>query len=244
MAPEQVRGAGRSPRRLSSRRSASPRGALRLELMIETTQSILDATGAVAAAPPGRRRRRAAASPRTSAPTTTPRCCDITAAHQHMAHPACDFAKHMMQVALAGTRRLALRRRHQRHAGGAPSRRAGRPAARRRAARGQPRGDLHAPGGCTTAHVRHSLEQRLLPGLGPPPGAAAHAATPRSTPSSSRASTRRRERLRNFVDKAAQATLVGDVFDDAATGQGLLNYFLRAVDCGAIDEAEAWRAAG
>ncbi|HEX8905816.1 MAG TPA: hypothetical protein VF771_13280, partial [Longimicrobiaceae bacterium] len=33
-------------------------------------------------------------------------------------------------------------------------------------------------------------------------------------------------RLRNFVDKAAQATLVGDVFDDAATGQGLLNYFL------------------
>ncbi|HKU42567.1 MAG TPA: phosphoenolpyruvate kinase, partial [Polyangiales bacterium] len=43
------------------------------------------------------------------------------------------------------------------------------------------------------------------------------------------------ERLRNFVDKAAQATLVGDVFDDAATGQGLLNYFLRARNCGAID---------
>ena len=43
------------------------------------------------------------------------------------------------------------------------------------------------------------------------------------------------ERLRNFVDKAAQATLVGDVFDDAATGQGLLNYFLRALNCGAIE---------
>ena len=43
------------------------------------------------------------------------------------------------------------------------------------------------------------------------------------------------ERLRNFVEKAAQATLVGDVFDDAATGQGLLNYFLRALNCGAID---------
>ena len=38
------------------------------------------------------------------------------------------------------------------------------------------------------------------------------------------------ERLRNFVEKAAQATLVGDVFDDAATGQGLLNYFLRALN--------------
>ena len=27
-------------------------------------------------------------------------------------------------------------------------------------------------------------------------------------------------RLKNFVEKAAKATLVGDVFDDAATGQG------------------------
>ena len=47
------------------------------------------------------------------------------------------------------------------------------------------------------------------------------------------------ERLKNFVQKAAQATLVGDVFDDAATGQGLLNYFLRAMNCGAITEEEA-----
>jgi hypothetical protein len=47
------------------------------------------------------------------------------------------------------------------------------------------------------------------------------------------------ERLRNFVAKAAQATLVGDVFDDAATGQGLLNYFLRAVNCGAVTQHEA-----
>jgi len=46
-------------------------------------------------------------------------------------------------------------------------------------------------------------------------------------------------RLRNFVQKAAQATLVGEVFDDAATGQGLLNYFLRAMNCGAITEQEA-----
>ena len=46
------------------------------------------------------------------------------------------------------------------------------------------------------------------------------------------------ERLRNFMQKAGQATLVGDVFDDAATGQGLLNYFLRALRCGAIPESE------
>jgi len=46
------------------------------------------------------------------------------------------------------------------------------------------------------------------------------------------------ERLRNFIQKAAQATMVGDVFDDAATGQGLLNYFVRAVSCGAVLEGE------
>ncbi|HET8781868.1 MAG TPA: hypothetical protein VFM63_05600, partial [Pyrinomonadaceae bacterium] len=45
-------------------------------------------------------------------------------------------------------------------------------------------------------------------------------------------------------EKAAKATLVGDVFDDAATGQGLLNYFLRAVNCGAISETEAVERSG
>jgi hypothetical protein len=52
------------------------------------------------------------------------------------------------------------------------------------------------------------------------------------------------ERLKNFVEKAAKATLVGDVFDDAATGQGLLNYFLRAVNCGALTEEEAVNLSG
>src|SRR6266853_1781014 len=46
------------------------------------------------------------------------------------------------------------------------------------------------------------------------------------------------QRLRNFIAKAAQATMVGSVFDDAATGQGLLNYFLRATSCGAIPESD------
>lgn len=45
-------------------------------------------------------------------------------------------------------------------------------------------------------------------------------------------------RLRNFVAAAAQATHVGGVFDDAATGQGLLNYFLRARACGALVETD------
>ena len=46
-------------------------------------------------------------------------------------------------------------------------------------------------------------------------------------------------RLKTFVDRAAISTLTGDIFDDAATGQGLLNFFLKAMNCGAISEEEA-----
>ena len=45
-------------------------------------------------------------------------------------------------------------------------------------------------------------------------------------------------RLRNFRDQSEQATRAGAIFDDAATGRGLLNYFERAVRCGAISESE------
>src|SRR3954471_4601222 len=73
-----------------------PRGALRMESMIETTQSILDETGAstlpklVAAA----RGRCFAAHFGTYDYTAS---CNIISTYQSMRHPACDFAKHMMK---------------------------------------------------------------------------------------------------------------------------------------------------
>ena len=45
-------------------------------------------------------------------------------------------------------------------------------------------------------------------------------------------------RLKTFVERAAISTLTKDIFDDAATGQGLLNFFLKAINCGAISEEE------
>ena len=89
--------------------------------------------------------------------------------------------------------------------------------------------------------VRHSLVNGFYQGWDLHPAQLADALRARSTPSSSTASRRPRERLANFVDKAAQATLVGDVFDDAATGQGLLNYFLRALNSGAIEVSDLER---
>ncbi|HYP02266.1 MAG TPA: hypothetical protein VER76_18895, partial [Pyrinomonadaceae bacterium] len=79
-----------------------PAGTLKMEMMIETTQSIINHEGAInlplllAAA----RSRCTAAHFGTYDYTAS---CNITAAHQHMMHPSCDFAKHMMQVSFAGT---------------------------------------------------------------------------------------------------------------------------------------------
>ena len=52
------------------------------------------------------------------------------------------------------------------------------------------------------------------------------------------------ERLRNFIASAAQATRLGAVFDDEASGRGLRNFFARAIACGAITAAEAKEATG
>ena len=46
-------------------------------------------------------------------------------------------------------------------------------------------------------------------------------------------------RLATFIDKAAQASLTGNTFDDAATGQGLVNFFINGIECGALEESEA-----
>ncbi|MBT4162770.1 MAG: phosphoenolpyruvate kinase [Gammaproteobacteria bacterium] len=48
-----------------------------------------------------------------------------------------------------------------------------------------------------------------------------------------------RARLRTFIDQAAQASMVGNTFDDAASAQGLLNFFVNGINCGALKEVEA-----
>lgn len=48
-------------------------------------------------------------------------------------------------------------------------------------------------------------------------------------------------RLDRFVSAAGQAVLTGSVFDDEASGQGLLNFFLRGLASGALTAEEAAR---
>ena len=64
-------------------------------------------------------------------------------------------------------------------------------------------------------------------------------AMPRSTPSFSRRGRPQRQGSGTLSTKRLEATLVGDVFDDAATGQGLLNFFVRGLSSGALTLEEA-----
>ena len=216
------------------------RGVLRFEIMVETPQLILDHTG------------------RSLLPQLIDVCdgrlagahfgtydytasLNITAAHQRMGHPANDFAKHVMQAALAGTgvwlsdgsTGILPVPVHRAAPGGALS----------LTQHAENRTAVHRAWKTHFDDVRHSLVGGFYQGWDLHPAqlvtryGALYAFFLEGIDAAG-------ARLRNFVDKAAQATLVGNVFDDAATGQGLLNFFLRGINSGAVTEEEALRLTG
>jgi hypothetical protein len=213
-------------------------GSLQMEMMIETTQSIINDEGRInlPLLLQAARERCVAAHFGTYDYTAS---CNITAAHQHMMHQACDFARHMMQVAFAGTgiwlsdgaTNIMPVAPHRAGKDGPPL---------TPAQQDENREVVHRAWKLHYDHIQHSLTNAyyqgwdLHPAQFPTRYAAVYAFFLDGLAAAS-------ERLSNFVEKAAKATLVGDVFDDAATGQGLLNYFLRATNCGAITEDEALR---
>jgi hypothetical protein len=196
---------------------------LRFELMVETPHSIIDGTGrALLPALVAAGRGRCVAAHFGTYDYTA--YLSITAAYQAMRHPACDFAKQVMQVSLAGTGVWL--------SDGSTT--------------VLPVGDRDAVHRAWRLHyddVRHSLAGGFYQGwdLHPAQLVSRYAAVFAFFLEGVEAAG---ARLRNFVQKAAQATLVGDVFDDAATGQGLLNYFLRGINCGAITEEETLERTG
>lgn len=161
--------------------------------------------------------------------------CDVTAAHQTMDHPTADFARNAMQVSLAGTGVW--------RSDGATTLM---PVGPHRAAPGQalsPEQEAENKAAVLAAwrlshrDIRRSLRQGFYQGWDLHPAqlpvryAAVHGFFLEGLADAT-------ARLGAFVKKAAQATLLGGVFDDAATGQGLLNFFLRGLACGAITEDE------
>lgn len=220
-------------------------GSLKIELMIETPQSIINERGEIALY--------------SLVDAANGRCgsvhfgvydytasSGITAAYQTMGHPACDFARQMMLVSLAGTGihlsdgatnilpvgpyRATLATASP--SGGGKDR--------------QLTAEEHRKN-CEAVHQAwrlafndnlHSLRTGFYQGwdLHPAQFIVRYAALYLFFLEGLQSAA---DRLTAFVEKAALASLFGDVFDDAATGQGLLNFFLRGLACGAITETEA-----
>ena len=210
-------------------------GALKLELMVETPQSLIgkDGRSPLPGLVEAARGRCVAAHFGVYDYTAS---LTITAAHQRMRHPACDLARQMMQLALAGTG-VMLSDGATNVLPVGPHRAAGSRALTKKQLAENRQAVFHG----WRLHyedVRHSLANAyyqgwdLHPAQLPTRYAAVYSFFQEGLASAS-------TRLKTFVAKAAQATLVGDVFDDAATGQALLNFFLRGLNCGAITEAEA-----
>ncbi|GGP47616.1 DUF6986 family protein [Saccharothrix coeruleofusca] len=183
---------------------------LRFEIQVETTRSIVDPSGALAlprfiAAGRGR-----VVGLHFGTYDYTAGC-GLGAAHQHLAHGACDFARHVMQVSAAGTG-VAL-------SDGSTNE--------------LPVGE-HLHEGWRTHYrlVRRSLAHGFYQGwdLHPAQLVTRYAAVHAFYREGAQADARR---LRAYVARAG-----GAVLDEPATARALSSSFLRALDCGALDPDE------
>jgi citrate lyase beta subunit len=206
-------------------------GSLKMEMMVETTQSIMDINGTN----PLYRFIKASKGRCIAMHFGTydyTASCSITAKYQEMDHPVCDFAHHMTKVALAHTGTWL--------SDGATNTMPIGPHRGENLTEEQlqeNRDTVHRAWKKGYDHIRHSLWNGFYQGwdLNPAQFPMRYTAVFAFFLESYDDAV---ERLKTFVEKAARATLIGDVFDDAATGQGLLNYFLRALNSGAITEEE------
>ncbi len=229
--PEQVATMVRLLEIIEKKTNLAP-GSLKMETMVEATQIIMDDEGRnplmkIVKAGEGRL---IAAHFGTYDYTAS---CGITAKYQTMAHPVCDFAHHMTKVALGGTG-IFLSDGATNVMPVAPHRGDDLTAKQIK----ENHQSVHNAWRIGYNHSLHSLINGFYQGwdLNPAQLPMRYAATYNFFLSSITDAT---HRLKSFVDRAAISTLTGDIFDDAATGQGLLNFFLKAMNCGAITEAEA-----
>jgi len=203
-------------------------GELKMEIMIETTQSVFNADGEVTA----RKIANAAGHRCVGAHFGTydyTASCDLIAAYQTMDNEVCDFARQVMKVAFGGsgiflsdgaTNIIPLAPHHGENLSALQN--------------SENLENVHRSWKLSYGHIRHSLANAFYQGwdLHPAQLPVRYAANAAFFLEQLQVST---GRLRNLVEQASSATVSGDVFDDAATGQGLLNYFFRALNSGAID---------
>lgn len=219
-----------------------PKGALKMEFMVETTQSVIDARG-ICPLPEFVRASKGRCIAAALGVYDYTASVGVTAQEQRIDHGACDFARHVMQVSLGatglylsdGATNIMPSALHIAPEGGALSTQQS----------AENRQAVHSAWKLNFTHVRRSLAHGWYQGWDLNPAqlpiryAAVYSYFLEYLPDAT-------IRLRNFVEKAARATLVrgaggsggGGVFDDAATAQGLLTFFIQGVRRGAISSEE------
>jgi citrate lyase beta subunit len=210
-------------------------GGIAVELMVETPRALFGADGALALprlVGAGRGRVRSC----HYGPYDFLLALGVAAADQRIDHPACDTARHLAALALAGSG-VTL-------ADGPVTRL---PVHPHRATEGEPLTDLQRDANARAvreAWAEHARAVRAALRAGIHQGWDVHPAQLVSRWAALFAYYLRRRgeaaaRLRAFVGRAAQAVRTGALFDDAATGQALLGFFARGLACGALGEADA-----
>lgn len=206
-------------------------GSIKIEIMVETARSLAGGDGGF--------------SLRSIIDAARGRCVaahfgaydylselGVSAADQELRHPFCDLARGIMKLSLAGgsvdvvdgaTNLMPVPLHRGSELTDSESR--------------ENRDAIHAAWKLHFDNICHGLRQGFYRGwdLHPAQFVARYAAVYAFFLDSTDEAALR---LRSFTEKGARANLVGNSFDDAATGQGLLNYFRRAIDCGAITADE------
>lgn len=211
-----------------------PNGIVKIEIMVESPEIILNSEGKCALpnlvrASKGRcRGAHFGAYDYTSA-------LGISASHQGISHSACDFARHVMQVSLAGSGiTLSDGANHVL------------PIGPHRSSKEDPitpqqfeenRQVVHKIWRQNYELIRRSLIQGFYQGWDLHPAqipiryAAFYLFFLEELETAS-------TRLKSYLEKEKQAGLAGQMFDDAASIQGLLNFFSRGQACGALTDAD------
>ena len=206
-------------------------GAIKIEIMIETLQAIVNPKGKSALPKLIEAANGRCISAHFGAYDYTA-SLGIAGVHQHLRHEACNFARQMMLISLSplGIRlsdSVTTEMPIPVHKGENLSEK-------------QLEENKRAVHNAWRAHfnnVTHSLIKGFYQSwdLHPAQLAARYAAVYSFF---LEARDEQAKRLKGFVEKATQAMITGNQFDDAASAQGLLNFFISGLNSGAIAEKE------
>jgi citrate lyase beta subunit len=235
--PEEVEVLANICRQLESALHLPP-DHLRIELMVERTQAILNAKGTVSISALVK-----AAGGRCSSIHFGPH--DYAASRnlmvsQPLTHFASDFAREIVQVALGGTGiRLVDGPTNVLPVGLHPKGSTGLDP-RQQSENAQA---VHAAWKMHFDHIRRALNQGIYQGwdLHPAQLPVRYAATYSFFLENLEPAARR---LRHFIQVATQATRIGQLFDDMAMARELIQFVLQSIQCGAVAPEEAEQLTG